>query len=348
MNLKRGRVRFYNSRAVTFHCGLAARMRTRHAHGSAFALHLLAAGVLCGCHVRIRNRAHHRRGEQRQQKDESCCCATDGVHSATSLLARLRENNRTTLEALKRTSRTGESALPYTVREAILATECCTRTVDQRRAQHFCRHPTKPETAHSDGAAPRRRFSTRPARNVGRHLRRVRTCGDPCALHAHLALACPHPLSIASRHGSSNANRRGTESPARCTLIADQLPTVRVSEVRTGLPGRARDPAVRKPAGQMRGVSLQPGRHARLGVFPDQHRTPEETGRELARFTGLQGEYRFRVSTVCRESGFQSLERVQQRALPAIPRRVTLLDHWRAGRCLACRETTGEHPGCLA
>ena len=80
MNLERGRVWLHEIQTVISHCRLTAVMRSGHAHASAFTLHLLAAGMLCCCHLRSRHRARHRRSEQRQQNQKSCSSTIESMH----------------------------------------------------------------------------------------------------------------------------------------------------------------------------------------------------------------------------------------------------------------------------
>jgi hypothetical protein len=68
-------------------------MRSGHAHRSAFALHLLAAAMLCCCHMRIRNRAHHCRGEQRQQDRESRSYPANDVHLVPAYAYKSQQSN---------------------------------------------------------------------------------------------------------------------------------------------------------------------------------------------------------------------------------------------------------------
>jgi len=193
--------------------------------------------------------------------------------------------------------------------------------LDERGA-HLCRYQTKQQGKRSDRPTERSRLPARRCYTLGRNILRLRIRTATFAIYSRLAVACARTLPIASGHCSPERKDQPTKgSAARSTLLAYGLPAVRVPKVWLSMLRCSGDPAVRKPTREMRGLSLQQGRHARLGVLSDQHRTSKETRRKSARFAGLQNKYRFRVSAVPWKSGFYSLERIQQRPLSTIPRR---------------------------
>lgn len=161
--------------------------------------------------------------------------------------------------------------------------------------------------ARSDGRPIRHPEPARPCRRIS---------GGDCTLlvvpwpvHGEFSESFRVSPAVASRGCGANQigfRAASTGGPARAPTI--RMATIRLSKVWRRLPRCSRDPARGEPTRQVRDLPLQLRRHARLGLFPDQHRAPEEAGIESARSAGLQGKYRLRLSAVSGARRFYTLE----------------------------------------
>ena len=140
-------------------------------------------------------------------------------------------------------------------------------------------------------------------------------------IHGQPSESCHPSVTVAA--GSRGAHHVGrgracAGGPARASII--RVAGVHLPKVWHRLPCCSRHSAGGESARQMRDLPLQLGRHAGLGLLPNQHGPSETTRLELTRSPGLQGKHRLRLPALPRTRRLHAVEYIQQRLVQKIHR----------------------------